>query len=220
MAAKAKAKGKAKPKAAAKPKAKAKPSPREKATPKATATPKAKALDLFKAYADGQLPSDGGYIVSSFFDDTSPYSRYEVVAYGGVKSIVLTPDGLVFQTDGNKIFVLSEPPGYAKKHIEPFRRHSSEHIPHRFSELEILTTRNQTKVMVSKTPVMTYGSFTILKPSGQNFSFVFYTASDVLASLEKFFAATLNKEAGVPKAESEKAARLVIDGVKRFTIFT
>ncbi len=217
MATKAKAKGKAKPKAAAKAKGKAKPAPKDKA--KAAAKAKVKALDLFKAYAVGQLPSEGGYIVSSFFGDTSPYSRYEVVAYSNVKSIVLTAEGLVFQTDGNKLFILSEPPGYASKHIEPFRRHSSEHIPHRFAELEILTTRNQTKVMVSKTPVMTYGSFTILKPAGQNFSFVFYNAPDVLQSLEKFFAATLNKEAGVPKAESEKAARLVTDGVKKFTIW-
>jgi len=182
-------------------------------------TTTAKALDLFKAYADGQLPSEGGYIVSSFFDEKSPYSRYEVVAYSGVKSIVLTTDGLIFQTDGNKLFVLSEPPSYTEKHIEPFRRQSSEQIPHRFSELEVLTTRSQTKVMVSKMPVMTYGSFTILKPTGQNFAFVFYNEADVLQSLEKFFAATLNKEAGVPKAESEKAARLVIDGVKKFTIW-
>jgi hypothetical protein len=180
---------------------------------------KAKALDLFKAYAAGQLPSEGGYIVSSFFDENSPYSRYEVVAYSGLKSIVLTAEGLVFQTDGNKLFVLSEPPSYAKKHIEPFRRHTSEHMPHRFAELDILTTRNQTKVMVSKQPVLTYGSFTILKPAGQNFAFVFYNQADVLESLEKFFAATLNKEAGVPKAESEKAAQLVIDGVKKFTIW-
>ncbi len=180
---------------------------------------KAKALDLCKAYADGQLPSEGGYIVSSFFDENSPYSRYEVVAYSGVKSIVLTSEGLVFQTDGNKLFVLSEPPSYAKKHIEPFRRHTGEHLPHRFAELDILTTRNQTKVMVSKKPVLTYGSFTILKPAGQNFAFVFYNQPDVLQSLEKLFAATLNKEAAVPRSEAEKASKLVIEGVKKFTIW-
>jgi hypothetical protein len=42
---------------------------------------KARALELFKAYSDGQLPSDGGYIVSSFLDENSSYARYEVVAY-------------------------------------------------------------------------------------------------------------------------------------------
>ena len=53
----------------------------------------AKALDLFKAYADGQLPSEGGYIVSSFLDENSSYARYEVIAYNGVKTIYMTEEG-------------------------------------------------------------------------------------------------------------------------------
>lgn len=180
---------------------------------------KPKALELFKAYSEGQLPSEGGYIVSSFLDENSPYARYEVVAYNGVKSIYLTAEGLTFQTDGNKLFVLSQPPSYSHKAIEPFRRTAKEQFPLRFSELEILTTRGQTKVMVSKTPLMTYGSFTILKPSGINFSFIFYNLEDVFDTIAKFFAATLNKEAGVPKVESEKASNLVVEGLKKFTIW-
>ncbi len=73
--------------------------------------------------------------------------------------------------------------------------------------------------MVSKQPLMTYGSFTILKPSGINFSFIFYNLPDVFDSIAKFFAATLNKEAAVPKSEAEKAAKLVVEGLKRFTIW-
>ncbi|MGD0724448.1 MAG: hypothetical protein ABSB63_02685 [Spirochaetia bacterium] len=180
---------------------------------------KAKALALFKAYADNMLPSDGGYIVSSFLDESSSYARYEVVAYSGVKTIYMTEEGLTFQTDGNKIFVLSEPPSYAHKSQEPFRRILKEQIPHRFSELEILTTRNQTKVMVSKNPLMTYGTFTILKPSGINFSFLFFNTPDVFDTIAKFFAATLNKEAAVPKSEAEKASRLVVAGLEKFTIW-
>jgi hypothetical protein len=179
----------------------------------------AKALELFKAYADSKLPSDGGYIVSSFLDENSSYARYEVVAYNGVKSIYLTEEGLTFQTDGNKMFVLSEPASYSQKPLEPFRRPIKDQIPHRFSELEIITTRNQTKIMVSKSPQMTYGSFTILKPSGINFSFIFYNLPDVLETIATFFSATLNKEAAVPKAEAEKAAKLVVAGLKKFTIW-
>jgi hypothetical protein len=178
-----------------------------------------KALELFKAYADAQLPSDGGYIVSSFLDENSSYARYEVVAYNGVKSIYLTEDGLTFQTDGNKLFVLSEPASYAQKHLEPFRRPVKDQVPQRFAELDILTTRNQTKVMVSKNPLMTYGSFTILKPSGINFSFIFYNHADIFETVAKFFAATLNKEAAVPKAEAEKASKLVVEALKKFTIW-
>jgi hypothetical protein len=180
---------------------------------------KPRALELFKAYSDSQLPSEGGYIVSSFLDESSSYSRYEVVAYNGVKSIVLTEEGLTFQTDGNKLFVLSEPPSYSHKATEPFRRTAKDQIPLRFSELNVLSTRNQTKVMVSKEPLMTYGSFTILKPSGINFSFVFYNLPDVFETVQKFFATTLNKEAAVPKAEAEKAGKLVIEGIKKFTIW-
>ena len=72
--------------------------------------------------------------------------------------------------------------------------------------------------MVSKSPQMSYGSFTILKPTGINFSFIFYNQPEVFETIAKFFAATLNKEAAVPKAEAEKASLLVIEGLKRFTI--
>jgi hypothetical protein len=177
-------------------------------------------IELFKAYADGKLPSEGGYILSSFLDETSPYSRYEIVAYSGVKSIYLAEEGLTFQTDGNKLFVLAEPPNYAQKHLEPFRRPAKDQIPHRFAEVEILATRNQTKVMVSKSPLMTYGSFTILKPTGENVAFLFYKLPDVLESIEKFFTAALNKEATVPTPEAAKAARLVTEGLKKFTIWS
>lgn len=178
-----------------------------------------KAVDLFKAYAEGKLASDGGYIVSSFLDEHSAYSRYEVVGYSSVKSIVLTNDGLTFQTDGNKIYVLAEPPNYAQKHLEPFRRQGKDQVPHRFSEVDVLTTKNQTKVMVSKNPLMTYGSFTIIKPAGENVAFLFYNLPDVVASVEKFFATALNKEARVSKSEADKAAKLVVAGLKKFTIW-
>jgi hypothetical protein len=179
-----------------------------------------KAVDLFKAYAEGKLPSEGGYVVSSFLNEHSAYSRYEVVAYSGVKSIVLTNEGLTFQTDGNKLFILAEPPNYAEKHLEPFRRAAKDQIPHRFSELDILTTRNQTKVMVSKTPLMTYGSFTIIKPTGENVAFLFYNLPDVLESIRKFFSTALNKEATVAKTDADKAAMLVVEGLQKFTIWS
>ena len=178
-----------------------------------------KALDLFQAYEKGQLDKEGGYIVSSFFDENSSYSRYEVVAYSGVKDIILTGEGLTFQTDGNKLYVLVEPPNYAKKFIEPVSRETGYSIPHRFKEMEIYTTKNQTKIMVSKEPVISYSSFTILKPTGLDFSILFFNLPDVMESLDFFFQQTLNREAGVPKIDSKKAAATVIDGVKRFGIW-
>ncbi len=177
------------------------------------------ALDLFQAYGQNKLPKEGGYIVSSFLDENSAYSKYEVVAYNAVKSIYLAEEGLTFQTDGNKLFVLCEPPNYAQKHLEPFRRQSREQIPHRFAELDIHTARNQTKVMVSKDPILTYGSFTILKPAGVNFSFIFYNNPQVLETIRMFFETTLNKEANIPHDDAMKAAALVESGLKKFNIW-
>ena len=89
-----------------------------------------KALDLFQAYESGNLPKDGGYIISTFFDVNSNYARYELVSYSAVKNIYLSEDGLSFQSDGKKIHVLVEPPSYSKKHIEPIHRDKTEMVPH------------------------------------------------------------------------------------------
>ncbi|WP_319476905.1 hypothetical protein [Marispirochaeta aestuarii] len=178
-----------------------------------------KALDLFQAYAEDKLPRDGGYIVSSFFDQNSAYSKYEVVAYNGVKNIYLSEEGLTFQTDGNKLFVLVEPTNYPEKHVEPYVRKMAYQIPHRFNELEIFTAKNQTKVMVSKIPTMTYSSFTILRPTGINFSLLIFNTPDVLNTMEYFFTETINKEAGVPKSDAKKAAAYIVEGIKKFSIF-
>jgi hypothetical protein len=178
-----------------------------------------KALDLFQAYAQNKLPKEGGYIVSTFFDSKSVYSIYEVVAYNGVKSIYLTEEGLTFQTDGCKLYVLIEPASYSKKYVEPVSRSQHEQIPHRFSELEIYTAKNQTKIMVSKQPIMTYSSFTILKPAGGNFSILFYNFDEVMESMEFFFIQTLNKEARVLKGDAKAASKLIIDGLNKFMIW-
>jgi len=178
-----------------------------------------KALDLFQAYSEDKLPRDGGYIVSSFFDRNSAYSIYEVVAYNGVKSIYLTEEGLTFQTDGSKLHVLVEPANYAEKHMEPYVRKTGYQVPHRFSELEIFTAKNQTKVMVSKEPATTYGSFTILKPTGINFALLIFNTEDVFDTMEYFFTETINKEAGVPKVDAKKAAKYVVKGIQRFGTF-
>ncbi len=178
-----------------------------------------KALDLFQAYNEGKLPQDGGYIVSSFFDANSTYSIYEIVAYDNLKSIYETENGLTFQTDGHKLFILVEPTNYPHKYQEPFTRGKNEQIPHRFSELDIVTSRNQTKVMVSKKPMVSYSSFTVLKPTGINFSLIFYNNPEVLKTLEFFFTQTLNKEAGVPSADTKKCAKSVIEGVMKFKLW-
>lgn len=168
-----------------------------------------KVQDLYQAFHGNSLPKEGGYIVSSFFDQTTSYSRYEIVSYSGVKNIFMAEEGLTFQSDGKKLYVLVEPPGYPKKHIEPIHRDKTEAIPHRYSELLVFTAKDQTKVMVSENPIMSYSSFTILKPTTVNFALVFYDRPDVVETMEFFFQKTLNREAGVSQVNSAAAAKTI-----------
>ena len=63
-------------------------------------------MDLFDAYTKNMLPSDLGFVVSSYFSAHSAYSRYEIVSYNNVKSIYPADNGLTFQTDGKKLHIL------------------------------------------------------------------------------------------------------------------
>lgn len=174
-----------------------------------------KAMDLFDAYAQDKLPKDEGYIVSSFFSDNSAYSRYEIVSYSGVKSIYPTDEGLTFQTNGKKLHTLIEPSSYPNKPIEPFLRTSDEQIPLRFNELNIHTAKNQSRIMIAKVPIDSFSSFTILRPTGVNFSLVFYRLPDLFDTLAIFFEKTFNKEAAVPMADAKKAAKLLVDTIQK-----
>jgi hypothetical protein len=72
--------------------------------------------------------------------------------------------------------------------------------------------------MVSKEPIYTYGSFTILKPSGVNFSFIFYMRDDVMDSLKLFFERTLSEEAKIAKADARKATASIVKGIGKFSL--
>jgi hypothetical protein len=176
-------------------------------------------IDLYKAYGEGKLPQEGGYIVTSFFQENSTYAKYEIVAYNGVKSLYLAEAGLTFQTDGNKLFVLAEPATYDHKHLEPFSRGGHHQIPHRFSEVEQITAANMTRIMFSKLPVIAYYAFTIPKPTTLNFSILFYNLPDVFDSIAAYFEKTLTAEANVPAGDAAVASQRIIAGLKRFTIW-
>jgi hypothetical protein len=173
-----------------------------------------KAMDLFDAYAKNALPKDHGYVVTSFFSSNSVYSRYEIVSYANVKSIYPSEEGLTFQTDGKKLFILVEPANYPNKGMEPFVRSTAEKIPLRFSELECHVCKNQTRIYWGKEAVMSYGAFTIARPEGINFSFCFYQLPDVCTSLQLFFEKTFNKEASVPQSDAKKVSMAVAENVK------
>ncbi len=178
-----------------------------------------KAIDLLKAYGEGKLPQEGGYIVTSFFQENSSYAKYEIVAYSSLKGLYLSEAGLTFQTDGNKLFVLAEPATYDRKQLEPFSRDGQHQIPHHFSEVEQITANNMTRIMLSKQPINAYYAFTICKPTTLNFSILFYNLPDVFDSIAAYFEKTLTADANVPAGDAAAAARRIIAGLKRFTIW-
>jgi hypothetical protein len=173
-----------------------------------------KAMDLFDAYAKNALPKDHGYIVTSSFSNNSVYSRYEIVSYNNVKSIYPSEDGLTFQTDGKKLFILIEPANYPNKGMEPYVRSSADKIPLRFAELEMHSCKNQTRIYWAKEAVISYGAFTIARPAGINFSFCFYALPDMHQSLQLFFEKTFSKEASIPSVDAKKVAAAVAEKIK------
>ena len=170
--------------------------------------------ELFAAYKASELPTDGGFIVTSAFDANSTYSVYEITSYNNVKDFYLNEDGLVFQADGYKQFVLVEPMNYPEKHMEPAMRDAGHKIPYRFSEVETFVSKRQDRVMIGKEPVVTYGSFTILVPKGSNFAYVIYKDDDLLDTVQSFFAQSMWKDARVPKLDAAKIAGKIATTVR------
>ncbi len=170
-----------------------------------------KAMDLFEAYTQNKMPLDEGYIVSSFFKPESTYSIYEVVSYSAVKDIYAAGNGITFQTNGKKMYVLVEPPSYPQKMIEPYCRPQDFLVPLRFSEANLITAKNQSRIYFNKEPQQAISAFTIVRPEGMNFAFLFYSRPDVFQSMELFFSKTLSQEAGITQVDAAKAAKAIAE---------
>ena len=171
-------------------------------------------MDIFDAFSKDKLPKDQAYIVSSFINTSSGYCKYEIVSYSGVKAIYPEGSGLTFQSQGKKMHILIEPPSYPKKATEPYLRSNTEMIPLRFSELNLHTAKNQTKIYIAKKPIEALSSFTVAKPEGFNISFLFYEMPELYQTLEDFFGKTFNQDAGVPQADAKKASKMVVAVIK------
>ncbi len=171
--------------------------------------------DLFKAYMASELPTEGGLIITSFFDEETTYTKYEVTSYNNVKDIYRNEEGIVFQADGFKQFVVVEPASYSRKHMEPAMRDRGHAIPYRFKEVDSLVTKRQDRIMMGKEPVVTYTSFTILQPKGENFAYVVFKEPDILQTVGAFFAKSLWQDARVPKTDAEKAAKTISQSLQK-----
>jgi hypothetical protein len=179
----------------------------------------ARAMALLKAYLNEEIPLNGGFIITAFFDPSTIYAIYEATAYKNVKDIYESPEGLTFKTDGNRTNMLVEHPTYAQRFTEPIHREKGRSIPYRFSECHMLTGPKQEKIMIAKEPVMLHSVFTILKTGGDNFSFIFYPTEDVYMAIKRFMADSLYNDCGLNKKISLEAAQIFLESVKKFTVW-
>jgi hypothetical protein len=178
-----------------------------------------KVMDLFEAYHQNKLPKDKAYVVSSFINDNTGYTIYEVISYSTVKAIYPEGSGITFQSSGRKMHILIEPPSYPNKAIEPYLRDKSDQIPLRFNELSLFTAKNQTRIYIAKKPSDALTSFTVTKPSGFNVSFIFFLTPDIYHTLNKFFEHSYNKDAGIPQADAKKVAKGTVDVIEKLMAF-
>jgi hypothetical protein len=169
----------------------------------------AKIIDLFEAYTGSELPRDGGFIITELLDDASRYARYEVISYGNVKDIYQNEEGILFQADGRKLYVLFEPLNYSAKHVEPAYRDESHRIPYRLKELEVFTTKRQEKVMIAKEPVETYSSFTIANETGLNTSYIVYKDESTSRTILGFFEQSLWKSLNNSRSDARNACEII-----------
>jgi hypothetical protein len=178
-----------------------------------------KVMDLFEAYSNDNLPKDQAYIVSSLINGNTGYSVYEVVSYSGVKAIYLEGGGLTFQSSGRKMHILIEPSSYPNKPTEPYLRQKEDQIPLRFSELNLLTAKNQARIYMAKKPIESLSSFTVARPAGINVSVLFYNLPDVYDNMTQFFIHTFNKDAHIPQTDAKNAAKIAIEVVENQMAF-
>jgi hypothetical protein len=161
-------------------------------------------METFIAYKENRLPDQQGYILSVFYHESSTYTRYELVSFGNVKDIFTNEDGLVFQAEGRKLYILAQPAGWPDSHVEPAYRSDAERIPYRTKELIKYTTGRRDEVFIGQEPIITYSSFTILKPVGQNVSYVFFPEENIKETILEFFRISLWKQARVPQSDARK----------------
>ena len=169
----------------------------------------AKALDLFTAYRSDRIPAGGGYILSSFMVDGSAYARYEIIAYRAARTVRLSDDGLSFAADASRVYLLVEPVGYHDSATEPWQRDARHRVPHTFAEMTTVSARHHSRILVSTSPVRASALFTVTKPGGIDFAFLFLPGREALTTIHAFLEQTLRDECLIPAAAARRAAELV-----------
>ena len=133
-------------------------------------------IGLFQGLQRGDVDfGNGGLVISTRFHNTSNYAIFETVAFDKIKNIVYGGgDTVTFQSDGYRIFMVYEPRTYPRSFQEPYLREPDQAIPLRWNELSIVELPNRNRILISKEPYISYGSFTIEQPVDGNFAFYIF----------------------------------------------
>lgn len=159
-----------------------------------------KIIELFEGLSEGVIPFDGtGYILNTQFARDSNYTKIEIIAFKNVKNILPTGDGVIFQSDGYKTFLIYEPKTYQRRFLEPYLREDREKVPLRWNEVEVINLANHDRIILSKAPYLSYGSFTVDKPESGSFVYYIYQDDNVYEGIETFIGNILHKDLKVPK---------------------
>lgn len=172
----------------------------------------AKPMELFNAYEHNKLPVEGGgYILSVFYDrQGSLYTRYEIVAYDNLKDLAVIGDGLWFKSDGYKMHVLLEPISYSQRFQEPAHREKEKSIPYKFSDLEIFTANGKNdRVMVCKNPQFNFSSFTIQKPTNDDYTIYFRQTDSIYEDITEFLTKTIQNDIGATSTVAKRIAKYI-----------
>ena len=131
-------------------------------------------IDLFDGLSSGLVPQGGGWIFVARFHKESNYAIFEIISYANVKRIEQSESGVEMFSRGLKAFVVYEPTNYPLRFMEPYLRDELEQIPLRWENLEVIEASSRDRVLVSKEPYMSLGSFVIETPRAGNFVYYVY----------------------------------------------
>ncbi len=157
------------------------------------------AVDLYQGLTDESIPlhGGGGFIFNARFATDSNYAIFETITFRNVRNIVMTDQGVTFYSDGNRVFVLYEPKNYVRRHIEPYLREDKERIPQRFSESLVYSLPGGDRLLFSRKPYFSRGSFTVENPEAGAIVQYFYDRPDAERHIATQLGEILHRDFGI-----------------------
>ncbi len=177
-------------------------------------------IELFDGLMKGEIPFEQeGYIVVTRFDPNSPYAVMELISFKNVKNIQSTSTGVTFHSDGFKTFVVFEPMNYQFRFMEPYLREGANQFPLRFNECVIIDLPRRDRIIMSREPYTSYGSFTIDRPEHGNFVYYIFGTQGVEDVICHFIGAVLNEDLKVPKSALPQVFTVIKENLAKFHQF-